>query len=601
MMRTLTTRVIFALLFCLAVAGVHPQTVVLDDPRETVRPGGALRFLMDDTGTMTADEVYARRADLRPFNRASVQIPRDGALWLLLLVENRTDRTDWIISNTMNVELLERYVHEGTGWHRAAASGNAVPFANRTTGTRQPAFQISIPEDETKTILLRGADLQSSSIQLQISEAGRFWDSYRDQTLLLGLAFGFFCALIIYNAIVFLVNRDPTYLVYALYMIAFAVNQLAQERLLAEYVQPNRPYGFFWFVVFGGLTAAFGLEFFRRLIETPTRMPRADKVMRGIQIALVLLVIAGFIVPGPLAADTLNLLSLIAMGVIAAVLIVRVLKRDRLALACLVGSLLYLAGTSAEIVSTLVPVEVSEFVLHAQLYGALAQVLILAFALGTKTHQIHEEHERVQQAFRSELEKRVRDRTHELQVATERLKQETVTDELTGLYNRKELSRRSVELDKRIERTSRAGERYVVTAAYIDLDDFKRCNDTFGHAFGDELLQRTAGVIREQTRGYDLAFRIGGDEFVIIMPETILEEARALLHRIKEAFAESMPVEAPISMSIGLASTAAIEAATISALLDAADTALLSAKVRGKSTISTAGDSAGSGEAEDES
>ncbi len=601
MKRTLLAHATFAALLCTALSGLHAQTVVLDDPGEVVRPGTALRFFVDQDGTMSADAVYARRAEFRPFDRASVQIPRDGALWLLLAVENRTDRADWIISNTMNVEVLERYVPDEDGWRLAAASGNAIPFADRTTETRQPAFQVTIPADETAEILLRSADLQSSSIQLQLSEAGEFWDTYRDQTLLLGLAFGFFCALIIYNAIVFLVNRDPTYLVYALYMTAFAVNQLAQERLLAEYVQPHQPYGFFWFVVFGGLTAAVGLEFFRRLIETPSRMPRADLAMRGIQFALALVVIAGFVVPGPLTADILNVLSLLAMGVIASVLVARVLKHDTLALVCLVGSLLYLAGTAAEIISTLAPVEVSEFVLHAQLYGALAQVLILAFALGSKTHQIHEEYKRVQQAFRTELEKRVRDRTRELQDATQRLEQESVTDELTGLYNRKELTRRTVELDKRLERTSRSGERYSVAAAYIDLDDFKQCNDTFGHAFGDELLQRTAAVIRERSRGYDLAFRIGGDEFVIIMPETTLEEGLVLVRRIQDAFAAAMPAEAPISMSIGLASTDQTQTASLAALMDAADTALLSSKVRGKSTISTAGGSSDAGEASYES
>lgn len=104
-------------------------------------------------------------------------------------------------------------------------------------------------------------------------------------------------------------------------------------------------------------------------------------------------------------------------------------------------------------------------------------------------------------------------------------------------------------------------------------------------------------MIRQRIRGYDLAFRIGGDEFVIIMPETTLEEGHVLVSRIKEAFGEAMPAEAPISMSIGLACTDESSNASLAALMDTADAALLAAKVRGKSTISTIRDQPGSEEA----
>lgn len=594
MIRSLTARTICAVILSMVTIGLHAETVVLDDAAKRVRPNERALFFVDDEGNLSADQAYARLSEFRPFERASVQVARSGALWLLLDLENRTEQTEWIVANTMNVELLELFVRDGDSWRFAGASGNAIPFADREPATRQPAFGITIPRGDTTQLLLRAVDLQSSSVQLEISEQDRFWNAYLDQTLLLGLAFGFFCALIVYNAIVFLVNRDPAYLTYSLYMTAFALNQFAQERLFVEYLQPNQPYGFFWFIVFGGLTAALGVEFFRRFMETRSSMPRLDLTMRGTQVALVALVVAGFFASGPATADILNILSLFAMGLIVYALVVRILKRDALALACLVGSLLYLAGTTAEIVAVLVPMQVTPFVLHAQLYGALAQVLILAFALGTKTHRVQEEYRRVQHAFRSELEKRVRDRTQELQVATQRLEQESVTDELTGLYNRKELNQRSAELDKLLERRSRTAERYSVTVAYMDLDDFKRCNDSLGHAFGDDLLRRTARVIRETSRGYDLAFRVGGDEFVIIMPETTLEEGRFLVRRIQEELTTAMPPEAHVSMSVGLASIDESAGSSIAATLEAADAALLTSKASGKNRITTARGSEGS-------
>jgi len=577
-----------AAILCLAALGVHADTVVLDDTAQLVRPNDETRYFVDAKGRLSPEEVYARIAEFRPFERGSQQVARDGAIWLLLELENRTAMTEWIIANTMNVELMELFERDGNRWRLTAASGNEIPFADREVSSRHPAFRITVPHGNERVFLVRVADLQSSSIQLEISEARHFWNNYRDQTLLLGLAFGFFCALIVYNAVVFLVNRDSTYLVYSLYMTAFAVNQLAQERLLAEYVLPHHPHGFFWFIVFGGLTAALGIEFFRRLIETRRTMPRTDRAMRATQVALAILVLAGFVASGPLTADVLNILSLLAMALIVTVLVARIVKHDMLALACLVGSLLYLAGTATEIIGVLLPIPVTQFMLHAQLYGALPQVLILAFALGTKTHRLQVEYNRVQQRFRSELEERVRDRTRELQVATRRLEEEAVTDELTGLYNRKELSQRSAELDKLLDRKLQVGERYSVTVAYIDLDNFKQCNDSFGHGFGDDLLRRTAKVLRSHTRGYDLTFRVGGDEFVIIMPETTLAEARSLVERVRSGFAAAMPSQAPISISVGLATIDETQGTSVVSAIDDADAALLVSKEHGKDQITAA-------------
>ena len=591
MMRDITARMTCAAFLCvlgLATANVFADTVVLDEPAGLFRPNEKTLFLIDDDGSLSADEVYARVDEFRPFERGSLQVARRGVIWLLLKLENRTAMTEWVVTNTMNVALMELFEFDANSRHPIDASGNAVPFAERDVSSRYPAFRVDVPSGDVRSFLVRVADKQSSSIQLEISEARRFWNSYRNQTLLLGLAFGFFCALIVYNAVVFLVNRDSAYLVYSLYMTAFAVNQLAQERLLAEYVLPNQPHGFFWFVVFGGLTAALGVEFFRRLIETRKTMPRTDRAMRVTQIALGALVLAGFFAAGPLTADILNVLSLVAMALIVYVLVVRIVKRDTLALICLVGSLLYLAGTATEIVGVLLPIPVTAFMLNAQLYGALPQVLILAFALGSKTYRLQEEYNRVERQFRSELEDRVRDRTRELQIATRRLAEEAVTDELTGLFNRKELNQRSAELDKLLDRKRQVGENYSVTVAYLDLDNFKQCNDSFGHGFGDDLLRRAADVLRSHTRGYDLAFRVGGDEFVIVMPETTLEEGRLLIERVRSAFAPAMPSEARISVSVGLASIDETAGASVASAIDAADTALLASKESGKNRLTAA-------------
>lgn len=106
------------------------------------------------------------------------------------------------------------------------------------------------------------------------------------------------------------------------------------------------------------------------------------------------------------------------------------------------------------------------------------------------------------------------------------------TDLLTGLPNRRhffEKSGHAVELCRRSHRP--------VTLGYIDLDNFKKANDTLGHEHGDELLQMVAQTFREQLRASDICARMGGDEFVVLLPETDVEHALPILERIREKLA----------------------------------------------------------------
>ncbi|MCF7927848.1 MAG: sensor domain-containing diguanylate cyclase [Spirochaetales bacterium] len=544
-----------------------------------------MKYFSDPSGELSATEVHKRLNTFRPFDSASLQIPRDGAVWLYFTLHNKSRNTNWIIENAMNVELMELYLRKEGAWSSEGQSGNMIPFSERKTATRTPAFELALQSQRKHEVLIKVFDYQSSCIQLTLKDSSRFRKDYHRETLLLGLAFGFFAAFIVYNLIVFFLNRERSYLLYSLYMAAFFLNQFAQERLFAQYIQPEQPYGFFWFIIFGSATAAFGLDFFRHFIGTRSKMPRLDFSMRILRTLAVLLGVSAFFYSGPISADLLNILSIAAMGLIFTVLALRILKRDLLALLCLTGSLLYLAGTAAEIVITLVPVPVTSFALHAQLYGALAQVLFIGFAVGANTYRLRQENERIQLEFTEKLEDMVAKRTQQLNEANRKLTEHAVTDPLTGLFNRGELDRRSEEFDTYFARKTEGDVRYVISAAYIDLDNFKYCNDTFGHHYGDEILIKTADILRKRTRGYDLLFRLGGDEFLVLMPETTLQEASGIVERIRRAIESEADDKAKISASIGLASTEKMTNLNVEQLIREADTALLYSKREGKNRI----------------
>jgi len=126
-------------------------------------------------------------------------------------------------------------------------------------------------------------------------------------------------------------------------------------------------------------------------------------------------------------------------------------------------------------------------------------------------------------------------------------------DSLTGISNR-------AHFDELYARELRRAERYdtPVAVAMLDVNDFKRINDTMGHLVGDRALQAVATVIRSNVRATDLVARYGGDEFVVLMPETTEAGARTVIERVTDALArfnasESFPVA--LALAIGLGTT----------------------------------------------
>lgn len=164
----------------------------------------------------------------------------------------------------------------------------------------------------------------------------------------------------------------------------------------------------------------------------------------------------------------------------------------------------------------------------------------------------------------------------------------SITDELTGLYNRRYFHE---QLEIEYARCMRYKRPFAVI--FIDVDDFKKYNDRWGHPAGDELLREISLILRMNCRRSDLAYRIGGEEFAILCPEVAAAEARKFAERIRQVIAtypfpnaESQPLGC-ISVSSGVASYPR-QGQSIETLLQSADRALYSAKRAGKNQVKVA-------------
>ncbi|MDA0226321.1 MAG: GGDEF domain-containing protein [Proteobacteria bacterium] len=182
-------------------------------------------------------------------------------------------------------------------------------------------------------------------------------------------------------------------------------------------------------------------------------------------------------------------------------------------------------------------------------------------------------------AYVNALRARLSKSRRKLAKALDRMESIAIRDELTGLYNRRFLMDL---LEREAARGQRTGSVFAV--CLVDVDHFKSINDTYGHAAGDEVLRGVAATAEANKRAVDVVGRLGGEEFLVVLPETDLKGAMACAERIRHAIGECtfsvLPPERRLTVTAGIALSVRNESP--SALLARADRALYAGKAAGR-------------------
>lgn len=166
-------------------------------------------------------------------------------------------------------------------------------------------------------------------------------------------------------------------------------------------------------------------------------------------------------------------------------------------------------------------------------------------------------------------------------VAVEQIhRRRSVLDPLTGCLNRRSLETRAAELEEQSERTD-----MPISLISFDIDHFKAVNDRYGHAAGDRVLAHVAYIARKQVRRFELVYRLGGEEFVIILPGVDLAAATEVATRLRAAIAESDSGGVTVTVSVGVSHADA--PVSIETLLVAADQQMYRAKQNGRNCVAT--------------
>jgi len=177
----------------------------------------------------------------------------------------------------------------------------------------------------------------------------------------------------------------------------------------------------------------------------------------------------------------------------------------------------------------------------------------------------------------------------ELKMSREEMKRLAITDGLTHLYNRRYFSEISRDIFRIAHRDHKA-----LSVIMLDIDHFKRVNDTYGHQAGDEVIRELAAILQAQKRESDIVCRYGGEEFVILLPETETEGAKKVAEKIRRSVMDH-PVSAgegtdiEFTVSLGVAEVDHPNDRSIEEALSRADDALYEAKENGRNRVCISG------------
>lgn len=596
--------VLVLLLIAPAAFGTAPELAV-NPNQSTYELVGTMEVLsLKPDRTVNPETLLSGHHDWQPLAHPAPNFSfSEEEHWLKLSLNNpHSDRIRLILDIA---QPLQDYID--AWWHidgklvRTWQTGDRRPLSERPFRYRAFALAITLAPEQSGTLLirLRSHDGLYDALPMTLTSDAEFF-KYKDaESLGFGFYYGAITILLLYNLIVGLVTRERNFVLYSIYLLCFLIWNLAFRGYLGISVLADQPtlnniaVGLFSCLLFFSLIA-----FTQGFLNLKQTLPRTGKLLWVLGALLLIPATQAllnqyantFAVLVPLA--TLILLTVLYAGA-------QVSRQGSVSarIFLLAWSLLIAAALAyyARVFDLLPSTWLLENALNL---GSMVEILVLSLALGYRINELKQKDMESQsllilqkEQLNAELQVRVDSKTRELQALAEKLEQESITDALTGLLNRRTFFPK---LEAELRRLQREPTQ-TLCLTLLDLDWFKALNDHYGHPAGDTLLKAVGKLLKEHwQRSGDAVFRLGGEEFGILFytrnQSTIterLEQFRLALTSIPlpEHPAPSTGVPTRLTASFGVGLVSAMHWLSVDELYGMADRALYAGKDRGRDCI----------------
>jgi diguanylate cyclase (GGDEF)-like protein len=607
----------FALLLVAGNAAASHDKVLLLPATERQQAAHALLALEDPTHKLqigdVTNPVHAARFQPALPDRTTGEVNYSfskSAWWFALPVSvDAGAAARWLLEiGYSSMDCVEVFTRRADGTYERQMAGDIKAFSERPYPHRNLVFPVTLVPGETQTIYLRVTTEGTVTLPVSLWAPEALAREDRVTYTLLSLYYGMLLALCLYNLLIFLSTRDPTFIAYVAFTIAMAIGQLSMNGFGNQFLWGEYPkWGDIALPVGMALTGLTGAIFMRLFLGTRNRSPLHDRLILLCLVCFVFAVSLPLVMSYRPVAIVVSVFG-VAFSVVAVITGIHSVRQGHPGgRYFLLSWFALLLGVAVQGLRVFGLMPTTTLTLYSMQIGSAIELLLLSFAMADRINTIRREkaqsdaaalHANAQlldnlRKSEQELERRVAERTRELEAANRQLTEKerelrklALQDPLTGLSNRMFLNDR---IERAITRARRSNDR--VALLLLDLDNFKPVNDTHGHATGDKLLVEIARRISEAVRESDTVARLGGDEFVILL-EDIRETGSMefILGKLMATIGEPLDLcgrRIGISASIGVAFSPD-HADHATQLLERADVELYKAKAGGRNRYSIA-------------
>jgi diguanylate cyclase (GGDEF)-like protein len=472
--------------------------------------------------------------------------------------------------------------------------GDTVPFHRRPVDDRVFLFPLNDLNVPHINVFLRVKSDGPIDVPVDLITQEEFYRLDKWELAWYGAYFGIILMMFLYNFFIFLLVRDVTYIYYLFYVASTAALQFTLTGGSFQYIWPQSvSLNNTMVLVFTALMPLAAVLFVRSFLQLEKNGRRFDVWLgRALVAAFSALFVSAFLMPYMLVLKVAHTLSFFAVCVGFYLGVVNWFRGVKAAKTFAMAWFVYLVFVMVYLLEITGRVQPSLVTGHALEIGSALELALLSLSFG---HRVNEEKEmrihaqeqalHAQSKLNKSLDMLVRQRTEELEAANLQLKELSIKDGLTGLFNRRHFDEM---LEVEYQRCFR--EKNWLCVMMLDVDHFKSLNDTYGHQFGDVCLKHIAQTVSEQIRRPpDVVARFGGEEFVVLLPSADVKGGRVVAEKIREAVQqiviENNNEKVSLTVSVGGVSVVPDKRDNYLSALKQADENLYAAKDAGRNRV----------------